>query len=68
MQVKIKEFNVDMEVRTNGIEFEVRSADGSSQLGDLILTKTKLEWCQGRTRAGNGTSKTWQEFIDWMNS
>jgi hypothetical protein len=43
MKVKIKDFNVDMEVRNNGIEFEVCSADGAQHLGDLILTKTKLD-------------------------
>jgi len=56
-----------IDVRTNGIEFEVRTPDGGQQLGDLILTKTRLEWCQGRTRRGHGARKTWQQFIDWMN-
>jgi hypothetical protein len=69
MQVKIKDFDVlPVEVKTNGIEFEVRSPDGSKQLGDLILTKTKLEWCDGKTHRGNGIQKTWQECIDWMKS
>lgn len=69
MQVKIKDFDVaPIEVRTNGIEFEVRTPDGDQQLGDLILTKARLEWCNGRTRRGNGVAKTWQQFIDWMNS
>jgi hypothetical protein len=69
MQVKIKDFDVaPMEVRNNGIEFEVRSPNGNKQIGDLVLTKTKLEWCEGRTHRGNGVTKTWQEFIDWMNS
>lgn len=68
MKVSIKEFHVDMEVANNGIEFEVRSPDSKQQIGDLILTKTNLEWCNGRTRRGNGVRVTWQEFIDWMNS
>lgn len=66
MQVSIKSFNVDMEVRNSGIEFEVRAPDGS-HLGDLVLTKSNLEWCNGRTRAGNGVSATWKDFIAWMN-
>jgi hypothetical protein len=68
VKVYIKQFNVNMEVATNGIEFEVRSPDGSQHLGDLILTKTRLEWCNGQTQAGNGIQVNWQEFIDWMNS
>jgi len=37
-------------------------------VGDLIVTKTSPEWCDGRTRPGNGVRVSWQEFIDWMNS
>ena len=41
MQVKIKDFDVSpIEVRTNGIEFEIRTPNGDQQLGDLILTRT----------------------------
>ena len=68
MKVNIKKFHVDMEVANNGIEFEVRSPDGSDHKGDLILTKKGLEWCQGRVHAGNGEKVTWQEFIDWMKT
>jgi hypothetical protein len=69
MQVKIKSFDTGpIEILNNGIELGIRSPNGATQLGDLIITKTRLEWCQGRTRAGNGVQKTWQEFIDWMNS
>lgn len=65
MNVYIKEFNVQMEVKNNGIELEVRDPDGTHR-GDLILTKTSLEWCEGRKR--NGESVSWNEFIEWMNS
>ena len=54
--------------KTNGIEFEVRGAKGGAHRGDLILTKTGLEWCEGRVRAGNGVKITWDEFINWINS
>ncbi len=67
MKVYIKEFDVDMEVRTSGIEFEVRETD-DTHLGDLVLTKTRLLWCPGKTRRENGIPVTWQDFIDWMNS
>ena len=34
MEVHIKKFEVNMLVKSNGIEFEVRKPDGSSQIGD----------------------------------
>jgi hypothetical protein len=69
MRVHIKTFDVaPMEIRTKGVELEVRSPDGKTQLGNLIVTKTTLEWCEGKTHRGNGVQKTWKEFIEWMNS
>jgi hypothetical protein len=47
MQVNIKSFDVNMQVKSNGIEFEVRTADGATQLGDCYLTMTGLVWCDG---------------------
>ena len=66
MDVTIKDFTVDMEVKTKGIEFEVRSNSGE-HLGDLILTSTRLIWCNGRTRRENGTEIEWDDFIRFMN-
>ncbi len=53
MKVTIKKFNVEMEVKTNGIEFGVRDNNGNF-LGDCYLTKTGLIWCEGRTTKSNG--------------
>ncbi len=66
MEVKIKDLGVDMEVKTKGIEFEVRDNSGG-HLGDLILTSTRLIWCNGRTRRENGVNMEWEAFIDFMN-
>ena len=66
MEVTIKDFTVDMEVKTKGIEFEVRSTSGE-HLGDLILTSTRLIWCNGRTRRENGIEIEWDDFIRLMN-
>lgn len=63
MKVSIKQFNVEMEVKNNGIEFEVRSPDGTKHLGDLVLTKSALVWCPGQTRYENGHRIPWQDFI-----
>ena len=62
MKVSIKEFNVDMEVKTKGIEFEVRSNKGEHR-GDLVLTKTRLIWCPGQTKPENGHKIEWDDFI-----
>jgi hypothetical protein len=42
MKVFIKEFSVDMEVKSSGIEFEVRTPDNAQQLGDCYLTMSGL--------------------------
>lgn len=68
MKVKIKKFDVEMEVRNSGIELEVRSPDGLSQLGDVVITKTSIIWCKGRTSRQGGIKITWDEFIAFMES
>ncbi len=64
MKVNIKKFEIDMEVKTNGMELEVRTPDGISQLGDLKVTKSGLEWCKGRREKGKKIS--WEKFINYM--
>ena len=63
MKVTIKDFNVDMEVKNKGIEFEIHSPDGSRHLGDLVLNKSYLIWCPGRTTPENGYRLSWAEAI-----
>jgi len=55
-----------MEVKSKGIEFEVRSPNNRRQLGDLYLTKTGLTWCKGRTARENGKRMSWNEFVQMM--
>lgn len=67
MKVNIKKFDVEMEVKNKGIEFEIR--DGKDVfLGDVVLTRKGLIWCQGKTDRKNGKSIDWEEFIKWANS
>ena len=68
MQVIIKKFDVNTSVKANGIEFEVRKPDGSSQLGDCYLTMTGLVWCKGRTKKVNGVKISWEDFMEIMKS
>lgn len=67
VKVSIKDFAVSMEVKNKGMELEVRDPSGNF-LGDLVVTSTKLIWCQGRTKPANGKPITWNRFIDYMNS
>lgn len=67
MKVSIKELSVSMEVKNKGIELDVYDSQ-DRHLGDLIVTKSGLVWCKGRTRKENGTPVSWKEFIDWMES
>jgi hypothetical protein len=68
MKVNIKSFDVNMEVKSNGIEFEVRSTDGLNQLGDCYLTMTGLVWCSGKTTKANGVRISWNEFMTIMTN
>ena len=65
MKVSIKEFDVEMDVKNNGIEFEVKDNDGE-HLGDLFLTKKRLIWCKGKTKRENGKTRKWEDFIKYM--
>jgi hypothetical protein len=68
MQVKIKTFDVNMDVKSNGIEFEVRKPDGTAQVGDCYLTMTGLIWCSGKTAKKNGLKISWADFQEIMKS
>ena len=66
MKVRIKDMTVEMDVKTKGIEFEVRDNDGTFR-GDCYLTSTGIVWCEGKTSKKNGVKVDWNDFIDWMN-
>ena len=66
MQVSIKDFTVvELEIKTKGIELEVRDPNGDHR-GDLWVTKKKLIWCRGKTSRAKGKSLNWTEFIKMM--
>lgn len=65
MNVSIKDFDVAMEVKNNGIELDIADPSGT-HLGDLIVTKTKLIWCKGKTMRKNGKEIKWDDFITMM--
>jgi hypothetical protein len=65
MNVSIKDLSVTMEIKNNGIELDVYDTSGK-HLGDLVVTKSKLIWCKGKTDRKNGKSISWDTFIDLM--
>jgi hypothetical protein len=67
MKVGIKSFDVEMDVKNNGVEFEVYDNDGTFR-GDCVITKTSLIWCKGKTTRQKGMKVTWDDFIKWMES
>lgn len=66
MKVKVKELNAEIELKNSGMELQIHSNIGK-HLGSLVVNKTRVEWCDGRTRAGNGVQISWQAFIDYAN-
>jgi hypothetical protein len=65
-KVSIKSFDVDMEVKNNGVEFDV--TDNGAHKGDLYVTKKWLIWCPGKTGRENGKKIKWSDFAKYMES
>ena len=53
MDVTIKDFSVEMNLGSKGITFDIYDTAGK-HLGDLRIGKATIEWCKGKTQAGNG--------------
>jgi len=68
MEVEIEDFAVGMQVKSKGIEFEIRSPNGSDFLGDLVVTNTQVIWCLGKTDRTNGVSIKLEQLIDILSS
>ena len=67
MKVVFKQFDVDMQLKNKGIELDVCDTSGK-HVGDLVITKTNLIWCQGKTTRENGKAVEWRQFIEIMES
>jgi hypothetical protein len=65
MKVSVKNLSVTMEIKNKGVELDVYD-NNDNHLGDLIVTKTGLTWCKGKTTATNGKKITWDKFITRM--
>lgn len=68
MKVKVKELSAEIELKSNGMELEIRTPDGSSQLGDCYVTMTGLTWCRGKTMKKNGIKLSWNDLAQILAS
>jgi len=68
MKVKIKSFDVAMEVKQSGVELQINSPDGSDHHGDCFVTMTGLVWCKGRTKKRNGVKISWGQLMQICDS
>lgn len=64
MKVTIKGWDVSMDIKNNGVEFEVGGKDG--QVGDFYVTKTGVTWCEGKTQRENGKHVKWEKLRKLM--
>ncbi len=67
MKVSIKDLSVSMDLKTNGITFDVYD-NKDKFLGDLRIGKGTIEWCKGKTQSGNGIQVKWPDFIEYFES
>ena len=67
MRVSIKDFAVSMEIKNKGIELDIYSND-DKHLGDVIVAKTGLTWCKGKTTPAKGIKISWEDFIAFAES
>ncbi len=68
MDVSIKSFDVQRELKNKGMEIEIREPNNGARLGDLFITKSHLIWCEGKVRRENGKKIKWTDFFESMSS
>jgi len=68
MKVAIKSLEADMEIKSKGVELEIYEPNGLDRLGNLVITKTELIWCAGKTRREKGTKLKWPAFVGLISA
>jgi hypothetical protein len=64
MQVKLTD--VEAELGNKGVVLYIADNQGHHQ-GKLRIGQATVEWCQGRTRMGNGRKIRMADFIEALN-
>jgi hypothetical protein len=70
MQVKTQPFKEAIELKSEGISFDVYG-NGAKRLGDLCVTKAGLVWSKGangKAQRAKGINVKWEDFISWVQS
>ncbi len=67
MKVEVKNLDATIELKTKGMELEIRDPDGTFR-GDLIITKTSVIWCRGRTQRENGVKIHLNDLITYLEN
>jgi hypothetical protein len=65
VKISIKDLSINMDLGNNGVTFDVYGNDDKF-LGDLRLGKGTVEWCKGKTKAGNGVKVKWNDLIKFF--
>lgn len=68
MDVSIKKFDVEMALKTNGMELDIKQPGGGEHVGDVVINKTGIVWCRGKVTPQHGISKSWDELISLLES
>jgi len=66
MKVTTDNIDVDMDIRKNGVEFQVYENDADHR-GDFVVTSSGLIWREGKKRKKIGVKISWDDFIDFVN-
>jgi len=65
MNVWIKNPSIEMQIKTCGMELEIREP-GGDHFGELVITKTKVIWRKRGIRRENAVALTWERFATHM--
>ena len=57
----------EAEIRNGYHRYQIWDNGGELQ-GSLYINRTRLVWCEGRTRLANGSTVRWEDFIRYMES
>lgn len=68
MEVKIKNLDAEMAVKSKGMDLEVKAPKGKSTLGVLSVKKSGLVWTKGKAAPVNISWKKFLELVEQMSA
>lgn len=67
MKVSIKDLSVTMDPGNKGVTFDIYD-NNDKFMGDIRLGRGTIEWCEGKTQAGNGIQVKWPDLIAYFEA